>query len=91
MSFRLVEKEATAATDKLPEDEDNDDADTGTIIELIAEEEVEIVTSGLEEITRVYVNAEYLIVSKLNSFYVTHQIERRLPSFMIVYYAYCSK
>ena len=60
--IRLVEKENTANTDK-SEEEDTDDAETGTIIESIAEEEVEIVTASLEEITKVYVNAEHLIVS----------------------------
>ena len=63
MNFRLVEKETSASTEKADE-EDTDDAETGTITESIAEEEVEIVTSSLEEITKVYVNAEHLIVSQ---------------------------
>ena len=60
--IRLVEREGAANTEK-SEEEDTDDAETGTIIESIAEEEVEIVTASLEEITKVYVNAEHLIVS----------------------------
>lgn len=64
MAFRLVEKEASSATEK-GEEEDAEDTETGTIIESIAEEEVEVVTSSMEEITKVYVNAEHLIVSKL--------------------------
>ena len=63
MNFRLVEKETSVSTEKA-EEEDTDDTETGTMIESIAEEEVEIVTSSLEEITKVYVNAEHLIVSK---------------------------
>ncbi len=48
---------------KLSEDEEQEEAEHGVMIDSIAEEEVESVIAGLEEITKVYVNAENLLVS----------------------------
>ncbi len=63
--IRLVEKEAAAGEKdgKLSEDEEQEEAEHGVMIDSIAEEEVEAVIAGLEEITKVYVNAENLLVS----------------------------
>ena len=64
---RLVEKEASTTAEKTSEEEETDETDTA---ESLAEEEVELVTLSLEEITRVYVHAGDLIVSKVSCLFV---------------------